>query len=299
MPSTIGPFSNVPAAGDPTTSAWARQLTQYAVDNKTAGDTAAAAKVNKAGDTLTGDLHAGPHLYAEDIIHFGPHWLQETDDYLIVHSDKNTYIDGVNVFFRADGTTVTQQSNAGGTYFPLPVSLENDPTAPLHVATKRYVDTGARLVKFAAGPDLTITDGSYHPHTGLNWTADPTHVYEILWSGTVNLSAGAEQVYARLAAQDLSAEYNVAFTRLDAAAGFSASLVSRAIVTGLSGPKATVVFLSTDGAPGAVCHVRGDHPYNNYLTITDLGVPLAGTKDDIPMDLPPPFDEWPTAEAPQ
>ena len=144
MPSTIGPFNNVPAAGDALASAWAQQLTQYAVNNKTAGDAAAAnlaaQKLDKAGDTLTGPLHAGPHLYADDIIHFGLHWIGEADNYLIVHSDKDTYIDGVNVFLRADESTVTQQSNAAGTYFPLPVSLAADPTYPTHVATKQYVD---------------------------------------------------------------------------------------------------------------------------------------------------------------
>jgi hypothetical protein len=36
MPVTIGPFTNVPAPGDPVTSAWAQQLTQYAVDTRTA-----------------------------------------------------------------------------------------------------------------------------------------------------------------------------------------------------------------------------------------------------------------------
>jgi hypothetical protein len=32
MPTTIGPFTNVPAPGDPITSPWAQQLTQWSVD---------------------------------------------------------------------------------------------------------------------------------------------------------------------------------------------------------------------------------------------------------------------------
>src|SRR5262245_24368923 len=37
MPVTIGPFSDVPAPGDPVASAWAQEITQFAVDDITIG----------------------------------------------------------------------------------------------------------------------------------------------------------------------------------------------------------------------------------------------------------------------
>lgn len=37
MPGSYGPFSNIPAPGDPIRSAWADQLTRYAVDQVAAG----------------------------------------------------------------------------------------------------------------------------------------------------------------------------------------------------------------------------------------------------------------------
>jgi len=55
MPVTIPPFSNVPAPGDDVKSAWAQQLTQYAVD------TAAAVGALVTSNPATGRLVIGGH----------------------------------------------------------------------------------------------------------------------------------------------------------------------------------------------------------------------------------------------
>ena len=122
MPTSIPPFTNVPAPGDGVTSAWAQQLTQYAVDHGVYWCTAATRPTGAAGrviyetDTKTLLLHDGTGwvIMSEPVQTFTPAVTGLTNASLTgTYQRSNGYIDFTSSAGLGAGGAATTQIALG------------------------------------------------------------------------------------------------------------------------------------------------------------------------------------------